>query len=63
MLNEQEAILALYTTLDNKSYKTTSSWVRTREFTLDATESKTPNQFVLDERFVRLASPDSNARL
>ena len=63
MLNEHEAVELLYYIVGTEPYNSASSWTSTREFTQDTIQRKIVNQFVLDERFVTLAEPDSNARL
>jgi hypothetical protein len=62
MTTEQEAIHTLYSQVAQEPYKTTSSWTRTREFKQDTIQRKPINQFVIDERFVTLARPDSYTR-
>ena len=55
MLNEHEAVELLYYIVGAEPYNSASSWTSTRELTQDTIQRKTPNQFVLDERY-RLAS-------
>jgi hypothetical protein len=56
MITEQQAVHTLYTAAGNEPYKTTASWTRTREFTVDTVQRRPKTPFVLDERF---AVPDS----
>ena len=63
MLNEHEAVELLYYIMGTELYNSASSWTSIQEFTQDTIQRKIVNQFVLDERFVTLAEPDSNARL
>lgn len=58
MITEQQAIEHLYMMTSKLPYKQTSSWTCTREFKQSYKRIEhTP--FVLDERFVTLAEPDS----
>jgi 6-phosphogluconolactonase/glucosamine-6-phosphate isomerase/deaminase len=59
MITEQEAIHTLYQVAGKEQYKQTTSWTRTRTFTMDEIQRKQVNPFVIDERFVTLAKPDS----
>jgi len=59
MITEQEAVAQLLKQVGQVPYKQSASWVSTRTFTLDTQQRKTKAPFVLDERFVTLAVPDS----
>jgi hypothetical protein len=59
MTTEQQAVHTLYQVAGKEQYKQATSWVRTREFKQDTIQRKPKNQFVVDERFVTLARPDS----
>jgi 6-phosphogluconolactonase/glucosamine-6-phosphate isomerase/deaminase len=61
MTTEHEAVHTLYQVAGKEQYKQTTSWTRTRTFTMDEIQRKAKDPFVLDERFVTLAVPDSNA--
>ena len=59
MITEEQAVDALRSQVGSEPYKTTASWTRTREFTMDEIQRRAKDPFVVDERFVTLAVPDS----
>ena len=61
MIAEQQALAQLYSQVGQVPYKQSASWTRTRTFQLDTQQRKQIAPFVVDERFVTLAVPDSNA--
>ena len=61
MTSQDEAVNTLYMIVDKEPYRTTQSWVRTQDYTSNTLlqHSRKLEPFVLDERFVTLAEPDT----
>ena len=61
MITSEEAVLSLYSIVNKEPYRTTSSWVRTQDYTSNTMleHSRKVEPFVLDERFVTLAEPNT----